>query len=156
MKYRMLNKEEMQIFDEDFKHFMITNGVSNEDWLEMNINNIPKATQLVELYSDTVLQKVYEKIKFIEFRSVDSCIVFNCLETEMHIISLNKKGGDLDLSTPETIHAAFIKDADNLTCFKSKKAHNTTREQEIHQLIEQGCFNSSEEFWNALTQLVEE
>ena len=65
MKYRFLTKEEMEIFDEDFKHFMITNGVTNEEWLEWNKSDLEKATQLVEVFSDTVLQKVYEKIKFI-------------------------------------------------------------------------------------------
>ena len=44
MKYRMLTKEEMQIFDEDFKHFLITTGVSNEEWTDLNKSNIPKAT----------------------------------------------------------------------------------------------------------------
>ena len=66
MKYRLLNKEEMEIFDQDFKHFLIANGVSNEEWVELNQNDIEKATQLVELFSDTIFQKVYEKIQFIE------------------------------------------------------------------------------------------
>lgn len=151
----MLTKEEMQIFDEDFKHFLITTGVSNEEWIELNQSNVPKATELVELFSDTVLQKVYEKIQFIEFRSVDSCIVFHCEKESMELISLNKKGGNVDLSSPENIHEALTKNADNLTCFKTEKRYNTSREQEIHELIEQGCFNSSKEFWDALKKLID-
>jgi hypothetical protein len=154
MKYRMLAKEEMQIFDEDFKHFLITTGVSNEEWIELNKSNIPKATELVELFSDTVLQKVYEKIQFIEFRSQDSCIVFNCLKENMELISLNRKGEGIDLSTPEKIHDALLNHAEKLTCFKTKKDYTSSREQEIHQLIEQGCFNSSKDFWNALEKLI--
>ena len=154
MKYRMLTKEEMQIFDEDFKHFLITTGVSNEEWTDLNKSNIPKATELVELFSDTVLQKVYEKIQFIEFRSQDSCIVFKCLEENMELISLNKKGDGIDLSTPEKIHDALLNHAVKLTCFKTKKDYTSSREQEIHQLIEQGCFNSSKDFWNALEKLI--
>jgi hypothetical protein len=56
MKYRILNKEEMEIFDEDFKYFLIANGVSNEEWVEMNTSNQDRAIDLVELFSDTVLQ----------------------------------------------------------------------------------------------------
>jgi hypothetical protein len=154
MKYRMLTKEEMQIFDEDFKHFLITTGVSNEEWIELNKSNLSKATELVELFSDTVLQKVYEKIEFIEFRSEDSCIVFHCLKDKMELISLNKKGEGIDLSTPDKIHDALLNNADNLTCFKTKKEYISSRESEIHQLIEQGCFNSSKDFWNALEKLI--
>lgn len=145
----------MEIFDEDFKHFMITNGVTNEEWIEWNKSDLEKATQLVEVFSDTVLQKVYEKIKFIEFRSTDSCIVFNCLEDKMELISLNKKEGEIDLSTPDSIHSALTNSPHQLTYFKTEKKYIKSRESEIHDMIEQGCFNSTLEFWNALKKLIE-
>ena len=154
MKYRILTKEEMQIFDEDFKHFMITNGVTNEEWIEMNISDIPKATALVELFSDTVLQKVYEKLQFIEFRSEDACMIFHCKKENMELISLNKKSGSSNLSTPESIHEALSKNPDELSIFKTEKAYNELREIEMHQLFEKGCFVSSQEFWDALNILI--
>ena len=153
MKYRLLNKEEMEIFDQDFKHFLIANGVSNEEWVELNQKNISKATQLVELFSDTIFQKVYEKIQFIEFRSAESCIVFNCLPDSIELISINRKSDQIDLSTPDSIHEALTKNSSEINYFKSSKKYNSFRELEIHQMIENGCFNSSEDFWNSLTQL---
>ena len=153
MKYRLLNKEEMEIFDQDFKHFLIANGVSNEEWVQLNQNDIEKATQLVELFSDTIFQKVYEKIQFIEFRSPESCIVFNCLPDSIELISINRKSATVDLSTPDSIHKALTKNANEINYFKSSKKYNTLRELEIHQMIENGCFNSSEAFWNSLKQL---
>jgi len=155
MKYRILTKEEMQIFDEDFKHFMITNGVTNEEWIEMNVSDIPKATALVELFSDTVLQKVYEKLLFIEFRSIDACMIFHCKKENMELISLNKKSGNSDLSNPESIHEALSKNPEELSIFKTEKAYSETREIEMHQLFEKGCFVSSKEFWDALNLLIE-
>ncbi len=154
MKYRILTKEEMQIFDEDFKHFMITNGVTNEEWIEMNISDIPKAITLVELFSDTVLQKVYEKLQFIEFRSDDTCMIFHCKKENMELISLNKKSGSSNLSSPESIHEALSKNPDELSIFRTEKAYNETREIEMHQLFEKGCYVSSQEFWDALTILI--
>jgi len=153
MKYRLLNKEEMQIFDEDFKHFLIANGVSNEEWISLNQNDIKKATQLVELFSDTVFQKVYEKIQFIEFRSPESCIVFNCLPDSIELISINRKSDIVDLSTPESIQTALKNQSEEINYFKSSKKYNTLRELEVHQMIENGCFNSSQEFWNSLEKL---
>lgn len=150
MKYRILTKEEMEIFDEDFKHFMITNGVTNEEWIEMNQSDLEKATALVELFSDTVLQKVYEKLQFIEFRSEDACMVFHCKKENMELISLNKKGGKADLSTPKTIHNSLTNYPDDLSIFKTEKNYTDSREKEMHQLFEKGCFVSSQEFWDAL------
>ncbi|MGJ8660767.1 MAG: DUF6495 family protein [Bacteroidota bacterium] len=151
----MLTKEEREIFDEDFKHFMISNGVTNEEWLEMNNSNPKKAIELVELFSDVVLEKVYQKIEYIEFRSEGSCLVFNCTPDKLKLISiLPKSGKKVDLSTPESIHAALTNQLTDLDIFKSEKPYTTLRELEIHTMIEQGCLNSSKEFWNALETLI--
>jgi hypothetical protein len=156
MKYRMLTKEERQIFDEDFKHFMISNGVTNEEWLDMNERNLEKALDLVELFSDVVLEKVYQKIEYIEFRSEDSCLIFNCTPDLLKLISiLPKAGKKVNLNTPESIHSALQNQLKDLDIFKSEKPYTTLRELEIHQMIEQGCLNSSREFWNAMVKLID-
>lgn len=156
MKYRMLNEEERKIFDEDFKAFLITNGVHAEEWAEINEKDVEKATSLVEMFSDLVLEKVYQKIEFIEFRSKDSCLVFQCSLDEMNLISIVSRDEEsIDLSTPELIHDCLVNKSEKLDVFKTKKPYNTIREFEIHQMIEQGCVNSSKEFWLALEQALE-
>ena len=155
MKYRILTSEELEIFAEDFKHFLIVNGVHNEEWVEMNKTDVEKATQFVELFSDTVLQKVYEKLKFIEHRSATSCMVFKLGAEEIELVSINvKEGASADLSTPESIHQALVKAADQLTFFKTKKKYAKQREDEIHQMLQQGCVNSSEAFWMSLEKVM--
>lgn len=150
----MLTTEEMEIFDEDFKHFAIANGVSNEEWLEMNQSDKEKATKLVGLFSDTVLQKVYEKLKFIEHRSSSSCLVFRLNETDIDLISLNRKSEKIDLSTAESIHDALVNNSAELTLFRSKKKYSKVREEEIHEMLTQGCVNSSEAFWLLLEKVI--
>jgi len=101
MKYRILTDSELAYLEEDLKHFLIVNGVHAEEWERLNKEEKEKAIQLVEIFSDSVLQKVYEKMSFIEFRSVDSCMVFNCLPDKMELISIHKKSNStVDLSTP--------------------------------------------------------
>ena len=90
MKYRILTNEELSHLAEDFKQFLIVSGVHAEEWEEMNKTDILKAVQIVEIFSDTVLQKVYEKIKFVEFRSENSCIVFDCQEDKLELISIDR------------------------------------------------------------------
>lgn len=155
MKYRMLVQEELEVLSEEFKHFLIVNGVHNEEWEEMNKNDKKKAVSLVELFSDTVLQKVYEKIDFLEFRSIDSCLVFYFKKDEIELISINAKlNGSVDLSTPESIHDALATRAGQLSIFHTRKKYNSDRESEIHAMIEQGCVQSSKDFWEALTQVL--
>lgn len=150
----MLNNEELNAFEEELKQFLIVNGVHAEEWEAMNKKNPEKAVELVELFSDTVLQRVYEKINFLEFRSEESCIVFHCTKEQIELIAINRKEGTkVDLSTPESIHKAIIEEPEALTFFKSKKEYSTSREGEIHKMIEDGCFLSSVEFWNLLNKL---
>lgn len=154
MKYRMLTAKEMEIFDEDFKHFAIANGVSNEEWLEMNGSNVELATKLVALFSDTVLQKVYEKVKYIEHRSPTSCLVFKLNEDKIDLISLSAKSDKVDLSTAESIHAALVDHPLEVMIFRSQKAYTKVREEEIHEMLTQGCVNSSEAFWTSLEKVL--
>ena len=144
----------MAIFDEDFKYFLIANGVSNEEWLEMNTSNQDRAIDLVELFSDTVLQKVYEKVKFIEHRGKSACMVFKLNETDIEMISLNTAEEKLDLSTPESIHDALLNHTSALSTFSTTKIYAKNREEEIHDMLAQGCFNSSEAFWILLDKVV--
>ena len=156
MKYRVLTSEELSYFDEDFKHFLIVNGIHAEAWLELNKDEPHKAQQLIELFSDTILQKVYEKISFLEFRSPDSCMVFQFKSDLIELITIQKKeNSTADLLRPESIHEAFINNADDLTFFKSSKTHTGMREQEIHRMIEQGCVISTAEFWNSLSEALQ-
>lgn len=101
MKYRMLSTEELAHFEEDLKQFLIVNGVHGDEWEQMNRETPEKAIELVGLFSDTVLQKVYEKIRFLEFRSADSCLVFHCLSDRMLLIAIQGTKPEVDLSTPE-------------------------------------------------------
>ncbi|XOV66420.1 MAG: DUF6495 family protein [Fluviicola sp.] len=150
MKYRMLTDEELPLFEEDLKQFLIIHGVHGDEWARMNDEHPEEARNLVGLFSDTVLQKVYEKIKFIEHRSKSSCMVFYLKPESIEMISINAKIESLDLSTPEGIHDALVNQTSQLTFFKNSKAYSKERELEIHEMLEQGCVNSSEAFWMQL------
>lgn len=151
MKYRMLTDDELRHLEEDLKHFLIVNGVHDTEWEALNRDNPEKARELVGVFSDTVLQKVYEKLEYLEFRSEDACMVFHCGKERQEVIVLNRKSGAaIDLSTPESIHDALSNHAQDLSFFRSSKEYNGKREEEVHRLLEQGCVLSTREFWEAM------
>lgn len=155
MKYRLLTLKELEVFEDDFKQFLIVNGVHTEEWEEMNRSNKKKAVQMVEVFSDSVLQKVYEKIEFLEHRSETSCLVFKINKENTELISITLKSESAhSLETPESIHKAFQNNPEMLTVFKTQKSFEETREKEVHKLLQQGCFQSSELFWNSLLTVI--
>jgi len=153
MKYRILTLGELEVFEEDFKQFLIVNEVHAEEWEEMNRSDKKKAVKMVELFSDSVLQKVYEKIEFLEHRSKSSCLVFKFNKENIELISINaKENSEINLETPESIHDALKSKASSLSVFKTQKQYVKSRELEIHDLLQQGCVLSDKLFWLSISK----
>lgn len=154
MKFKILSKDDLSHLDEELKHFLIANGVSNEEWIEMNSSNPDKAIDLVELFSDVVYQKVFEQLKFVEHQSKEALLVFKCEEKEVKLIGVNVKNGmEGDLSSPEKIQDTMKNHPDSLEIFRSTKPYSKEREIEIFEMVESGCVNSHEAFWMQLEKL---
>jgi len=156
MEYRMLSREEMTLFDEDFKHYLIVNGISNEAWLEINEKNVSEAQKIVEVFSDVVLQKAYEKIQFLEFRSKQQLMVFSCEKEGIHLIGLSSKDDRVDFSTPESIEESILNYNSQIESFQQTKKYSKKRELELFEMTEQGCVVSTKTFWGKITKLIEE
>lgn len=156
MKYRLLSNEELLALEDDLKAFLIINGIDGATWENINKTEPEKALGLVELFSDSVLQKVYEKIEFLEFRSLKNCIVFHCTSLGIEAISLYlNKDSQGDFSTPENIHHTLINYTSDIRFSRQSQTYKKNREEEIHQLLEQGCVPSVKEFWVSLGELIE-
>ncbi len=89
MKFRILSDEELKVFEEDLKHFLIANGIDGSRWEKINKEAPEKAIDLIGIFSDTVLQKVYERIRFLEFRSTEKCFVFRLGAEQIELIALD-------------------------------------------------------------------
>ena len=155
MKYRMLTHEELSHFEEDLKAFLIIHGIDGPLWEKMNKETPDKAVELVELFSDVILQRVYEHISFLEFRSPDSFAVLH-LENEQQSLILVKSLDTVvaDLSTPESIQQALSMQLSKLEFFRSTRSYPSTREMAVHQLLDQGCVISNNSIWEALENLL--
>lgn len=153
MKYRMLSTDELQHLEPELKQFLIVNGIDGDTWRKLNQEEPDKAVKLVEVFSDSVLQRVYERVRFLEHRSNQSCMVFRMEADHIQLIAIQAEEGDL--STADGIHLALRDNPEKLNIFKSRKDYNRSRELEIHTLLEQGCIHSSESFWDFLQQLIQ-
>lgn len=156
-KYRYLSDDELQTFEEEFKQFLIVNHVYKEEWERINREQSDLALELVGLFSDQVLQRIYENIRYVEKQSKDSCFVFHFGADKLELIALQLKEDapdEADLGSPESIHQTLKHFAAALTYFKHEKGYTLGREQEIHQLFEQGALISSAEFWNSLNNIL--
>lgn len=156
MKYRLLTDEELSHLEDDFKAFLIVNGIDGVTWAKINQEDTDKALELVALFSDVVLEKVYSKIEFLEFRSKEMCMLFRVFEKETKVIFLQLKTDTVaNLATPDSIHEAILKHSSDIRFKKQLKKHQNTKNEEIHELINQGCVPSTQYFWESVNRVCE-
>ena len=86
MRYRMLTKEELNALSEDFTQFLVVQGIDDDSWRKMNLENKEKAIQIVEIFSDTVLEKVYSKIKYLSYVSDKVYSIFRINKDDINLI----------------------------------------------------------------------
>lgn len=155
MKFRMLSDDELKSLESELKQFLIVNGIHHEEWVRLNQSEPDKARALVELFSDMVLEKVYQKIEFLEYNSSNKCMFFKIEVKDIELISIDVKPDiSLDLSDPQKLHYALKNHFKSLDFSASKKSLSKEREIEIHQLFEQGCLISSKQMWQALQEVL--
>jgi hypothetical protein len=157
MKYRYLNDDELSHFAEELKQFLIVNGIYNDEWVKINQENPDKARDLVGIFSDQILEKVYSNIYFLENRSEERCTVMHISKEKSELIILERKSGNSfpSFSTPENIHLALQNNLTDIQFFKASKLNGVEKPILIHQYLQQGFVPSDKEFWNSLVTLTE-
>lgn len=145
MKYRSLTNEELKELEEEFKHFLITNNVYTEEWERLNKIKDKKVQQLVEAFSDIVLDKALKNIKYLEHVTPQDIKAFKCDDDQMMLIGIASKNQTID----------FTKDAlsdfkEELDIFKTSKPYHKERELEVFNLLQSGCSIIDEERFNKL------
>ena len=110
MKYRILTDEELKELETEFKHFLISNDISSEEWEKTNNEDPYKAIHFVELFSDIVLEKALKNTKYLEHRSVSDLKVFKFEDDKAFLIALKAKPDavQVDFSDPEKIQKSIV------------------------------------------------
>lgn len=155
MKYRMLTMEELGFLEEELKQFLIVNGVHGDEWEKLCSHERDKAEKLIAMFSDNVLQTVYERIKFLEFRTEDLWVLMQILDEIAESITIKcKEGSGIDLSSDAVLDNVFEHYRQEIEVFRASKRHKLSREEEVHNLIMSGCVPSSSDRWLALDKLI--
>jgi len=155
VKYRFLSDVELKEFEEEFKHFLIANGVHAEEWEKLNNENPDRAIEIVGLFSDLILDKVYDKTEFLIHQDTKSIKAFKFFKENAVLIGVDYKGeGDL----PENDILKFLSEnaADMLIYATSKTFSEENRNKELHFLVQHGAFVTSHEVFDYLSKVKEE
>tara|TARA_R110002049_G_scaffold100145_5_gene244000 strand:- start:3997 stop:4479 length:483 start_codon:yes stop_codon:yes gene_type:complete len=154
MKYRYLTDQELEILEKDFVHFLVANGIDNDEWVRVNAESKEKALEIVGLFSDVVIEKAIENIKYLEYRSAKSLKIFHCKEKEISLIGLDiDEESNLDFTEADSAEKAMAEGTDAIKTYKTKKAYHPSRTEELFKMMEAGCYIVDGKFYNTLNHL---
>jgi len=159
MKYRRLTMEELKDMENEFVRFLVSNGVTADDWEKIKIENPTKAEGLIVIFSDVVFDKILEKVKYIEFRSPHDIKTFRCLEDKIELLGLKVNGAsglNFTKGQPLKDMLAYIKYAPEggVQMYSAEKGYKDNNpKKEIFNMLENGASISEGEIFEALLKL---
>jgi hypothetical protein len=138
MNYPVIPLDQLKALEKELVGFLIVHGIDGDRWKSMNLENPDKATELVQLFSITVWEKIADQTEAMK----------RIGENETTFIRIGFEDGLL----------LNVQNIDGKLAVHTGKKHiNATRRKEIIELLTQGFERiSSEEFSEALENFLPE
>lgn len=154
-KYRLLTKEELNELEKEFIEFLVINGITADKWEKLKQEEKEKAEEIIEQFSDVILESVLRKTQYLEHRSPQEIRVFQCLSNKFVLMGLTIDDTSINLTTPEGI-TKVKQQIPGTSVYTSEKPYDKTREDEIFELIQRGSMISDGKMFKSIALLIAE
>ncbi len=150
-KYRELTSEELKELEKEFVDYLIVNGITADDWVKLKEDDKEKANDIITLFSDVVFEGVMRKVQFLEFVSASEIRTFQCLEQKMVLVGMTTDNPNHDFTDKDFIAQASSQPPQGIKVYTSEKAYNQSREAELFDMIQNGCYISDGKLFKVLS-----
>jgi len=153
MKYKRLTNEELQALQKEFVNYLAAAQITASDWEKMKKEEVQKAEELIDVFSDVVYEKVMSKIKFLEYRDKKTLNVFNCREEEIVLVGIRvSENSTLDLTSDNPVNGWNMND-NKMGVIKSKKKYAKERGIEVFELLQSACLITDDKLFHLLSKI---
>jgi len=146
-KYRLLNQEELQNFEDEFVKYLVVNGIAAEDWRKMLEERPDDAQKIVDLFSDVVFEKIMREVQFLVIYRKSYIQSIQCLKDKMIMVAISTKNEDIDMTK---VDWSSLDSFDGFEIHKAEKEYTKAREEELFDLTEIGYSLSDGKIYKAL------
>lgn len=156
MRFRRLTKNELEKLEDDFITFLASQTITAKEWDLLKTNNPEKVHELLDVFSDIVLEKVFDKMQYLQHRTNDTIRVFKCDADVITMTGLHVNDSQVDLTRTEDLQR--LTDPSNIrgmvNVFQMEKKYRSNKPDEIFQMMHQnGCQVASEDMFNSLVDM---
>ncbi|MCW3072258.1 MAG: hypothetical protein JWO44_2148 [Bacteroidetes bacterium] len=154
MKYKRLNQEELEALQQDFVNFLAAAQITGPDWEKMKKQELNKANELIDVFSDMVYEKVLGRISYLEYRDAKTLNIFYFGEDKVQLTGLRvKETSPLDLTSPEVISQWNGANNASVNIVRSEKKYEKERQLEIFELLQTGCMITDDKLFRLLNSM---
>ncbi|MEO1051722.1 MAG: DUF6495 family protein [Bacteroidota bacterium] len=150
-KYRSLTTAELVELEKEFIEYLVLNGIVAEDWEKIKQEDTERADKIIDLFSDVVFEGIMRKVRYLEYRSKQELMVFQCLEDKIVLVGMKGNGNPkVDFTDDQFIIDASVNPPKGLTVYTKDKAYKKQRELELYEMTETGCIITDDQLFKAL------
>ncbi|MEM6726048.1 MAG: DUF6495 family protein [Bacteroidota bacterium] len=154
IKYRRLRLDELEELEKEFIEFLAVHSITGPDWELLTRTNPQKVNEMVDLFSDVVMDKVLDKIKCLQFREPNEWKVFHLEKEQIHLIGLQTpENSSIDLT--KRVTSDELVDG-GVEIYEAEKAYTKERNLEIFEMIDNGAQMAEEALYYQMKQLLGE
>lgn len=150
--YPRLEDKELHVLEKDFIDFLVVNGITADDWMKIKENEIDKAEALIGEFSNVVYEASLRKADYLLL--VDEKVVrsFNCLETQIVMVSLSYEGGkEFDFHKVDDLAGLLNDKRFKFSAKIANKKYEKKREHEMYDMIMSGCKIADEKVFELIS-----
>jgi hypothetical protein len=155
MKYKRLSSEELKHLEKEFVNFLASAQITGPDWEKMKANEIEKAEELLDVFSDLVFEKVMSKIKYLEYRDEKTFNVYSCDAEKIVLVGLRvKENSSLDFTAADVFTQWNDSHTSAVNVIKNEKKYSKERGVEVFELLQTGCFITDDRLFKILNGMM--
>ena len=151
IKYRRLTEEEFEMLESDFVRFLASNSIQAQDWQKLKSDFPDKVDELLDIFSDTVLEKVYAKAKYLLIVKPTELHAYKMEESFAILNGIRFSNTNLNLLDENQLETIFSSEKSFLShkpeLFSLEKKYGKPKAEEIFFLIKQGAELADKEWF---------
>ncbi len=154
VKYRCLTSLELEALQDEFVKFLVLNGVSAQDWLNIREHQPAITNGFIDAFSDVVFEGIVRKVTFLEFVDKSGLKVFKCDDAEITLIGLDNVSQDMiDFSNFIALIDRIKAQPNSFKIYKTSKKYYPERNTEIFKMISNGAMTADQTWFETLESL---
>lgn len=139
-RFRLLTANELQELEPEFKQFLIVNELYDKEWRQLAAQDPQKAQSFIELFSDIVLEKTYQKAQGLAQIGQDFIALFLLQDEKWQLLQFKFENGQLQKKLELNELFGFLKTHwSNAQLMKGSKPSPSNKPESVHQIVQNGA-----------------